>query len=53
MLISTPKSQKTSGGLGNFHVNDWESGGKIRTGILHLVSRLLQGSDKDPTRLKK
>ena len=25
MLTSAPKSQKTSGGLSNLHINDWEN----------------------------
>ncbi len=42
MSISVPKSQKTSGGLDNFYVNDWkEKGGRIRMSTLYLVSRNL------------
>ncbi len=34
-----PDKQKTSGSLGNLHVNDWqENGGRIGLGILYLVS---------------
>ena len=45
-------SQKTSGGLGNLHVSDWEEG-EIRAGILYLVSRYFQGSDLGSARLNK
>ena len=45
MQTSALKSQKTSSGLDNFHVNDWEKGGKIRMDTLYLVSRYFQGSD--------
>ncbi len=57
MQTSVQKSQKTSGGLGNFYVNDWqENGGRIRrigTSTLYLVFRHLQRSDWGPARLKK
>ncbi len=41
MQISTLKSQKTSGSLGDLYVNDWEDGGnkRIRINTLHLVFR--------------
>ncbi len=45
MQTSAQKSQKTSGGLGNLYVDNWqengERSGKIRMSILHLVSRHL------------
>ncbi len=40
MQINAPESQKTSGGLGDLHVNDWENG-EIGIGTLYLVSRQL------------
>ena len=50
MQTSVPKSQKTSGGLDNLHVGNWEKGG-IRAGTLHLVSRYFQRSDQGPVEL--
>ncbi len=41
MPKSTPKSQKTSGGLNNLHDYDWKENGGIRTNILYLVSHNL------------
>ena len=46
MPINILKSQKTSSGHGNLHINDWQKNkGKIRTSILYLVSRHFQKSD--------
>ena len=45
MQISALKSQKTSNGLGNLHIEDKENGEKIRVGTLHLVSRHFQRLD--------
>ncbi len=54
MQTSTEKSQKTSGGLGNLYVDDWqENRGTIGIGTLHLVSRYLQKLDQGPVGLKK
>ena len=53
MQISALKNQKTSGGLGNFHVNDKENRGKIRTGTLYLVFRHLQRLNQGLTELGK
>ncbi len=40
MLTSLPKSQKTSGGLGDLYVNNWqENGGIIEMNILYSISR--------------
>ena len=42
MQANTPKSQKTSGSLGDLNVNDQqENGGKIGMGTLYLVFRHL------------
>ena len=53
MQIKTLKSQKTSDGFGNLYVGDWEKGGKIRAGTLHLVSHYFQESDWGSAELKK
>ncbi len=55
MQINTLKSQKTSGGLSNLYVNDWEDKKNkiIRMGTLYLVSCYLQGLDWGPAELKK
>ncbi len=46
MRTSAQKSQKTSGGLGDLQVDNWqENGGKIGIGTLHSVSCHLQGSN--------
>ncbi len=45
MQKSVTKRQKTSGGLGNLYVDNWENKGIIETDILCLVSRHLQGLD--------
>ncbi len=52
MLANAPKSQKTSGVLSNFYVDDWEKRG-IGIGTLYLVSCNLQRSDQGLTGLKK
>ena len=51
--ISILKSQKTSGSFGNFHLNDQEKRGKIRTDTSNLVFCDLQKSNKGLTILKK
>ena len=53
MQTNTLKSQKTSSGLGNFHVNNWEDRRKIRTNTLYLVSYHLQRSNQGPAGFKK
>ncbi len=52
MQTSTLTSQKTSGGLGDLHVGDWEQG-RIRAGTLHLVSHYFQELDWGPAGLRK
>lgn len=53
MLTSVLKSQKTSGGLNDLHVNDWKEK-KRRVGIstLYSTSRNFQGLNQGPTILK-
>ncbi len=54
MPPSVQTTQKTSGGLGNLYVDDWqENGGRTRAGTLHLVSRYFQGLDRGPAGLRK
>ncbi len=53
MQISVSKSQKTSGGLGDLHVDDWENRRKIGIGTLYVISRHLQGSNWGLAELKK
>ncbi len=53
MPLSVQTSQKTSGGLGDLHVNDWQENGGIRVGTLHLVSCYFQGPDWGPAGLRK
>ncbi len=54
MQTSAQKSQKTSGGLGNLYVDDWqENGGRMGMDTLHLVFRHLQRLDWGPIGLKK
>ncbi len=54
MPPSAQTSQKTSGGLGDLHVDDWqENGGRVWAGTLHSVSRYFQGLDRGSARLKK
>ena len=49
-----PKSQKTSGNLGNLHVNDWQKNEKkIKTGTLHLVFPHFERSNWGLIGLKK
>ena len=52
MQTSIVVSQKTSSGLDNFYVDDWEKG-KIRVSTLYLVFRYFQRSDQGPARLRK
>ena len=48
MQISVLENQKTSGGLGNLHVNGWQKKGeKIGMGTLYLISCHLQESGLD------
>ena len=44
MQISALTSQKTSGGLGNFYIDDWKKR-EIKAGILYSVSRYFQRLD--------
>ncbi len=37
MQTSVSKNQKTSGGFGDFHINDWENRGRIGMDTLHSV----------------
>ena len=53
MQTSALKSQKTCGGLGNLHTDDWEKKGKIGTNTLYLISCHFQRSNRGPARLKK
>ena len=43
MQTNALKSRKTSNGLGNFYVNDWENGGKIGMGTLYVVFHIKIG----------
>lgn len=48
ILTNVPKRQKTSGGLDNFSIKDWqENGERIRMGTLCLVFHNLSGSNQD------
>ncbi len=53
MLPSVKTSQKTSGGLGDLHVDDWQENKGTRVGALHLVSCYFQEIDRGPARLGK
>ncbi len=53
MPPSAQTSQKTSGGLGDLHVDDWQENGETRIGTLHLVFRHFQGLNQDLAGLRK
>ncbi len=54
MPINASKSQKTSGSLGNFYINNRQiNEGRIGVGTLYSISRDLQRLDRGLTQLKK
>lgn len=52
MPINIPKTQKTSGSLSNFYLDNWEKGG-IEINILYLIPYNLQRLTQGPIGFRK
>ena len=53
MPPSVQTSQKTSGSLGNLHVDNKQENGKTKAGTMHSVSHYFWRPDRGPAGLRK